>query len=454
MKQFSHELRRTVRRVGPEQAFLDALSLVQQLHTEAAVFAVDADRNVVWWSDGAERLLGYGAREMLGAHCLKGNRCPQCMRGCGVEAHGEIVDVPLKMLTAGGDEVDVLKTARSFTSEDGTFLGAIEVLRRASDQAPPPPKRPRWARDVHDFHGLVTGDEGMLQAFQILRNVAETDATVLVRGESGTGKELAARALHLESHRSQGRFQAVNCAALSPTLLESELFGHVKGAFTGAVNDRVGVFEQADGGTLFLDEVAELPLDLQAKLLRVLQERCFVPVGGTRSVKVDIRVVAATHQSLRQAVKEGRFREDLLYRLRVVPIFLPPLRDRRGDVELLMWHFIDQANERGPRRIRRVAPEAMRALLDHPWPGNVRELLNVVQYAFAVGRGPELGCQDLPPEFRERRLEPAPLPTGEPDEAERLRAALRQSRGHVGKAAELLGMSRPTFWRKRKKFGI
>ena len=318
----------------------------------------------------------------------------------------------------------------------------VQLLRRAVEERA-------------ELEGIIGRSAAMKKVFELIERVAPTTTTVLVHGESGTGKELAARALHLESHRSSKPFLAVNCAALSPTLLESELFGHVKGAFTGAVRDRVGVFEQADGGTLFLDEVAELPLDLQAKLLRVLQERSFVPVGGTRTVTVDIRVVAATHQSLRQAVREGRFREDLLYRLRVVPIFLPPLRDRRGDVELLMWHFIDQANERGPRRIRRVAPEAMRALLDHPWPGNVRELLNVVQYAFAVGRGPELGCQDLPPEFREAShvLAETP-PSGVPDEAERIRAALRQSHGHVGRAAELLGMSRPTFWRKRKKHGI
>ncbi len=447
-----HRLKRFVRSLGSDQAFAGALQLLEQAQPGGAVFAVDADRNVVWWSEGAEALLGFGADEMLGAHCLKGNRCPQCMRGCGVADHGEITDVPLTMLTASGEEVSVRKTARSFRDRDGRFLGAIELLTPGRDTEEAHVAAPPWAHRVHDFHGLVTGDEGMLQAFQILRNVAETDATVLVRGESGTGKELAARALHQESHRAGAPFLAVNCAALAPTLLESELFGHVKGAFTGAVADRKGVFEQADGGTLLLDEVAELPLDLQAKLLRVLQERSFVPVGGTDPVQVDLRIVGATHQSLRQAVAEGRFRQDLLYRLRVVPIFLPPLRDRRGDVDLLLWTFVEQANERGPRRIRRVAPEAMRVLLDHPWPGNVRELANVVQYAFAVGRGPELGLGDLPPEFREPAEVPAPpVPT---DEAERLRSALRQSGGHVGRAAEILGMSRPTFWRKRKKLGV
>lgn len=299
----------------------------------------------------------------------------------------------------------------------------------------------------------------MRQAFGIIQNVAETDATVLVRGESGTGKELVARALHALSHRKSAPFLAVNCAALTPSLLESELFGHVRGAFTGAVKDHAGLFQRAHGGTVFLDEVAELPLHLQAKLLRVLQERTFVPVGGDRSITVDVRIVAATHRALREEVKAGRFREDLMYRLRVVPIFLPPLRERRKDVALLLWHFIVEYSTRGPRQIERIAPEAMRALLDYPWPGNVRELKNVVEYAFAVGRGPELLLSELPPEFRE----PQPRlishykghapPRGE-EEVERIRAVLRETGGRIDKAANSLGMSRATFWRKRKKVGI
>jgi len=451
-------LSRWVRRVGPDQAFLGLAELMSTtLPDGTGAFAVDADRNVVWWSQGAEDLLGFAADEILGSHCLKANRCPQCMSGCGVGEHGRVEDVRLVMVGAHGAEVVVRKSGVAFYEADGTFAGTVEVLvpDGATERPKPPPPRPTWTESAVHFHGLVTVDTGMRQAFEVLRNVAETDATVLVRGESGTGKELMARALHAESHRSGGPFRAVNCAALTPALLESELFGHVKGAFTGAVKERKGLFEQAHGGTLFLDEVAELPLDLQSKLLRVLQERVVVPVGGSRVVQVDLRVVGATHRALREEVKAGRFREDLLYRLRVVPIYLPPLRDRRGDVDLLLWHFIDQHNQRGPRRVRAVEPAAMRRLLDHDWPGNVRELMNVVQYAFAVGRGPGLGLLDLPPEFREMpgaTTTPAPVPGL--DEASRIAEALRQSHGHIGDAAALLGMSRPTFWRKRKKHGI
>jgi transcriptional regulator with PAS, ATPase and Fis domain len=310
--------------------------------------------------------------------------------------------------------------------------------------------------ETEEFHGLVTRDPAMKQACRIIRNVAETEATVLIRGETGVGKELAAQAIHQESHRRDKPFLAINCAALTPSLLESELFGHVRGAFTGAVKDHAGVFQRADGGTLFLDEVAELPLELQAKLLRVLQERNFTSVGGDRALSVDVRIVAATHRSLREQVKEGRFREDLMYRLRVVPIFLPPLRERRLDVNLLLWRLIDRHNARGQRKLLRVEPDAMRALLDHGWPGNVRELQNVVEYAFAVGRDEALRLEDLPPEFREAKPPQTALMADETtqDEATRIRAALAVHGGKIDLAAKQLNMSRATFWRKRKQYGL
>ena len=460
MTTHEHLLNRWLRSVGAPRALGTMAELVADIcGPDAAVFAVDRDQNVVFWSDGAETLMGFSRDEMLGQHCLKANRCEPCMVGCGIARNGAVADVPLVLHTRDGAALRVRKTARAFHDGDGAFAGGIEILLpdrpAAAERAPDPAGvvAPPDS-DAGRFHGLISADPAMLQGFEIIRNVAETDATVLIRGESGTGKELAARAVHRESHRADGPFLAVNCAALSPTLLESELFGHVKGAFTGAIKDRPGLFRQADGGTLFLDEVAELPLDLQAKLLRVLQERTFTPVGGNDSIAVDLRIVAATHRALRQKVRAGEFREDLMYRLRVVPIYLPPLRDRRGDVELLLWKFIRQHNERGPRRIRAIDPDAMRALLDHDWPGNVRELLNVVQYAFAVGRGPDLRITELPPEFREQRV-PAHTPAApQEDEATRIRDALARSGGHVGKAAELLGMSRPTFWRHRKKLGI
>jgi len=426
-----------------KHATLKAVSELLQaaVDPQAALFVVDAEQRVVHWSDGARELLGFSQEAMQGEHCLKGNRCPQCMAGCGVQEISHIDGSPLVLFAADGRAVAVTKFARALRSPDGDFLGAVELLlpRATRTEAP---------EDRVTFHGMTTADAGMKQIFRMLLNVAETEAPVLLRGESGTGKELAARAVHAESHRRDGPFLAVNCAALSPALLESELFGHVRGAFTGAVRARDGLFRRARGGTLFLDEVAELPLDLQAKLLRVLQEAEVTPVGASMPIKVNVRVLSATHASLRARVAEGRFREDLMYRLRVVPLFLPPLRLRRVDILPLFWHFVDEENSKGIRRIQRVAPDAMRALLDHRWPGNIRELMNVVRYAFAVGRGPELMLDELTPELRE----PHNRRTG--SEADRIRAALTESGGNIGEAARMLGVSRATFWRKRKKHGL
>jgi two-component system, NtrC family, response regulator AtoC len=309
---------------------------------------------------------------------------------------------------------------------------------------------------IRSFHGAVTAAPEMERFFDLASRVARTDASVLIRGETGTGKELAARALHALSPRRDRPFRAVNCATLTPELLASELFGHVKGAFTGAIRDRRGLFQLADRGTLFLDEVAEIPLDIQARLLRVLQERTFSPLGGAESVRVDVRLLTATHRSLRREVEAGRFREDLMYRIRVVPLFLPPLRERQGDIEALTWHFIDEFNQQGFRTIETIGDCGREALLGHRWPGNVRELRNALEFAFAVGEGPVLLCSDLPPELRgEGPPEPEPRElTVTGIERERIVDALRQARGRKGAAAELLGMSRSTLWRKLREHGL
>ena len=338
---------------------------------------------------------------------------------------------------------------------------------------------------VPSFKGVVARSPAMQRIFRLVELLRDNDSTVLVTGESGTGKELVARALHATSHRSRGPFVAVNCAAIPPELLESELFGHVRGAFTGAVKDRPGRFELADGGTLFLDEVGDLALGLQSKILRFLQERTFERVGDSRTRTVDVRVIAATHVNLVQAVSERRFREDLYYRLRVVPIHIPSLRERREDLELLVRHFLDRiGQERG--RALRLAPSASRALLLYPWPGNVRELQNALEYATTVCEGQTIHVGDLPREVglaRTARAAPPltatpsltpPLPgaaafrhpTPAPawgahesrapvhPEAERIRQALEDAHYRRGRAAEILGMSRTTLWRKMREYGL
>ncbi|TNE90990.1 MAG: sigma-54-dependent Fis family transcriptional regulator [Deltaproteobacteria bacterium] len=306
------------------------------------------------------------------------------------------------------------------------------------------------------FHDLVTVAPEMRELFTLIRRAGRSDSTVLIRGESGTGKELVANALHLESTRASKPLQAVNCATFTSELLASELFGHVRGAFTGAIRDRKGLLTLADKGTLFLDEVAELPIDLQARLLRVLQLRRFTPVGDIHEQEVDVRLISATNAGLRELVAEGRFREDLMYRLRVVVLYLPRLAERTGDVEALTWHFIDQFNQQGNRFIDSIDRDAWAAMRSYPWPGNVRELRNNLEQAFVLGEGPTLKLGELAPELRGEGPERvAAGPTTLVDlERDQLMEAYRETGGHRGEMAERLGISRPTLYRRLKKHGL
>jgi transcriptional regulator with PAS, ATPase and Fis domain len=313
-------------------------------------------------------------------------------------------------------------------------------------------------------YGIITQTPRMKALIDEVERVAQSDASVLVRGETGSGKELVARAIHAASERKNGPFVAINCAALPAQLLESELFGHVRGAFTGAVRDATGLVQRAHGGTLLLDEIAEMPPELQAKLLRVLEERSVFPVGGREPIPVDVRFVSATHRSLRDAVAQGRFRADLMYRIRVIPLFLPALRERRADIALITERLIARFNARGKRRVEHITRGAVSALEAYDWPGNVRELANTVEYAFAMGRGPVITESELPPEIaleagapeRPVAVNVAELPALEtlPPEARRIVRALERAGGHKRRAAESLGMSRTTFWRKLRELGL
>jgi transcriptional regulator with GAF, ATPase, and Fis domain len=320
------------------------------------------------------------------------------------------------------------------------------------------------------FAGLIARSPAMMRIFRLVENLQASDATALLTGESGTGKEVLARAIHAHSPRRHGPFVAVNCAALPGDLLESELFGHVRGAFTGAVRDRAGRFELAGRGTLFLDEVGDVPLHLQAKLLRVLQERTYERVGESQTRETEARIIAATNKDLRRAVEGGAFREDLYYRLRVFPIHLPPLRDRREDIEPLAGFLLGRVGARHGRALR-FSPDALRAVLTYPWPGNVRELENALEFAVTVARGQTLQPEDLPPEVLGTRGAAAPREeagahrdraaaaergTGREQVQERLRiqAALDSNRWNRAAAAHSLGMSRTTLWRKMRELGL
>ncbi len=314
-----------------------------------------------------------------------------------------------------------------------------------------------------DPAGLVGSSEPMRRVMDQLRKIAAADTTVLVLGESGTGKELVARALHAQGPRREGPFVSVSCAAIPEGLLESELFGHERGAFTGAIRRKLGRFELASGGTLFLDEVGEIPPAIQVKLLRVLQERRFERVGGEETIDVDVRVVSATNRDLAAEAAAGRFREDLYYRLAVLPVTLPPLRDRTGDVAELARYFVGKLSPRVGRRVSGFTPEAMALLEGHRWPGNVRELENVVEQALVFAEGDLIRPEDLPDGLRAPRpAPPVPLPTGDRsltevlEELERqiILAAWEKAKGVKAETARLLGIKPSALYYKLEKYGI
>ena len=314
------------------------------------------------------------------------------------------------------------------------------------------------------LHNLVGKSKPMQEIFELVTEVADSDATVLIEGESGTGKELVARAIHHLGPRSAGPYVAVNCSALAEGVLESELFGHVQGAFTGAMRDKRGRFEAAAGGTIFLDEIGDVAPAIQVKLLRVLQQRVIERVGSEESVPVDIRVIAATNRPLAEMVAEGSFRRDFYYRLRVVPIHLPPLRERRDDLPLLAQHFVERFREETGRNVEGLAPEAAALLLDYPWPGNVRELENAIEYAFVKVRGGLIGPEHLPPELRNPPATPLardlsvehPSPQerrGVPDE-NTIRYELHEAGWNIARAARRLQISRTTLYKRISELGI
>jgi len=305
---------------------------------------------------------------------------------------------------------------------------------------------------------IIGQSESMHNLYELVRRTAPTDSTVLITGESGTGKELIARAIHDYSLRNEREFVTVDCSALVETLLESELFGHVKGSFTGAIQAKYGSFELANGGTFFFDEIGNLSLDIQAKLLRVIQEKEIKPVGGEKTIKIDVRIIAATNQDLRKAISQKSFREDLYYRLNVVPIHLPPLRDRKEDIPLLVNHFLKRYNKKKEVPVTKVEPGTTKLLMSYDWPGNVRELENGIERALILEDGDTLLPRCFPWLVEQGQMR---IPTGngkiyglEELEKEHIERVLGETKGHKGKTANLLGIDRKTLYQKIKKYGL
>jgi transcriptional regulator with PAS, ATPase and Fis domain len=310
-------------------------------------------------------------------------------------------------------------------------------------------------KQEYRFRDLLSKSPAMQGVFELARTAARSNSTILILGESGTGKEVLARAIHMESPRVEGPFVAVSCAALTETLLESELFGHEKGSFTGAIARRKGKFEAAHGGTLFLDEVGDIGQKLQLDLLRVLEDRRFHRIGGNDLIEVDVRIIAATNRDLRKAAHEGKFREDLFYRLNVIPILIPPLRERREDIPLLVESFVERLSVEMKKRIDGVSTDAMASLMAHDWPGNVRELRNILERGAVVATGPIIQLSDLGlPSRAEAPPKPGTMASLEEVERRHVAAVLGHTGGNVSQSARILGIDRVTLYNKMRKWGI
>jgi DNA-binding NtrC family response regulator len=399
---------------------------------------------------GAQRAEGRPIEELLGADLFGPSGMLRTALDAEERREGWRAQLGLDDSESHVVSVSVAPFPRHLFSACDTGVKSIVVMRPAEED------RDTAFGAPTAVSGIVARSAAMLRIISLIDNLSHSDATVLITGESGTGKEVVARALHDRSPRRSAPFVAVNCGALPADLLESEMFGHVRGAFTGAVRDRLGRFDAAAGGTLFLDEVGDLPLALQVKLLRVLQDGAFERVGESTSRTSRARTIAATNVELRSAVAGGRFRDDLYYRLRVVPIEIPALRDRREDVEPLARALLARVAARQGRSLR-LSPDAMRVLLDHDWPGNARELENALEYAVAVCRGQTILPEDLPA-FGARPVPASPRAAAEPPrdrvEAAQLRAALDATHWRRSDAARSLGISRSTLWRKMREAGL
>ncbi len=435
------------------------------------LMVVDPKGTIVAVNPAMEGLTGYSRNELLGQPCTILN-CDRC-RGfsphdpehqCTLFEKGGVRRIRCVLTKKDGSTLPFVKNAAILRDDAGRVLGAVETLTDLSEVSARDRVISRLRRELHredGFHGLVGRSPAMLHLFQLLTSTAASEAPVILYGESGTGKELAAAALHCLSSRAKGPFIKVNSAALSQSLLESELFGHVKGAFTGAERTRVGRFEAAHRGTIFLDEIGDLPLETQAKLLRVLQEKVIEKVGDHRPVPVDVRVITATHQDLHLLMEEGKFREDLFFRINVIPIHLPPLRERREDIPLLVEHFLERSAAKTQKPITGLSREALEICWRYDWPGNVRELMNVIDYAFVLCSGGAILPEHLPAQLTGRPASPprprrpeAGTPGPQRVTREELVQALQAAQGQKTKAAALLGVSRVTLWKWLKEFNV
>ena len=424
------------------------------------VFTVDQQRRITSFNRAAERITGVSASEAIGKKCHDVFHADVCEQRCALqrtmESGRQIIDVPARILSNKGRSISISLSTALLRDSNGNLLGAVETFRDLSALE----QLRREISQQYTFQDIVGKSKGMQRIFAILPDIAESDATVLIEGPSGSGKELLARAVHSFSLRHRKPLVAVNCGALPETLFESELFGYAKGAFTDAKRNKAGRLALAEGGTLFLDEVSELSPATQVKLLRVLQEREYEPLGSVKTIQSNVRVIAATNSRLAELVSNGRFRDDLYFRLAVVRLTIPSLNERKEDIPYLVEHFIEKFNAKRGKNISGVTPECMELFMRHEFTGNVRELENLIEYAFVLCHNQQIDVRHLPEDFQ--NLVPPSAESQPPQdlsrlkwaEADTIQAALRRNRYDMGRTARDLKVSRTTLWRKIKRYGI
>jgi PAS domain S-box-containing protein len=424
------------------------------------VFTTDNDGKITFMNKAGEEITGFSSKEAIGHYCFDIFRADICQSRCALKetlkTKKEIINLPATILKKGGQKVPISISTAVLKNEKGEIIGGVETFRDLSTIE----ELKKELSQKYTLGDIISKNHLILDIFNILPNISESDSTVLIQGASGTGKELFAKAIHNLSRRKTKPLVKVNCGALPDTLLESELFGYIKGAFTDAKKDKPGRFALANGGTIFLDEVGDMSPSLQVKLLRVLQEKEYEPLGATNLRVTDVRIIAATNQDLSILVKEGKFRDDLFYRLNVVKIELPPLSKRREDIPLLIDAFIQKFNAKMGKKITGVSDKALRLLLKYDYPGNVRELENIIEHAFVLCGGNRIDVDCLPKELtmnREDMNSFVPLKGEAPfekAEAEVVEKTLKKHKGNRIKAAQELGISRATLWRKIKRYGL
>jgi len=424
------------------------------------VFTVDDDWKITSFNRAAEQITGVSCEQAIGQKCFDVFQANICQSACALretmESGRQRVDRRINILNSRGDQIPVSVSTAALRSETGEVIGGVETFRDLSAV-----EALRKEIDEHyTFHDIISKNHEIRRILGILPDIATSDSTVLIEGPTGSGKELFAKAIHNLSRRARRKYVAVNCGALPDTLLESELFGYRKGAFTDAKKDKPGRFALAERGTLFLDEIGDISTALQVKLLRILQEKEYEPLGATTTIAANVRVIAATNRPLAELVSRGIFREDLYYRLNVLKIALPPLARRREDIPLLADHFVHQFSVQQGKQIKAISEDVLSLLMDYEFPGNVRQLRNVIEHAVVLCRDSRIEIDCLPAELlqetsgrkgTESRSAGGPLPEAE---AATILRTLRQYDGHRGRTAEALEIDKATLWRKMKKYGI